>query len=192
MKKVVCVLGSPRRHKNTETIARKLLESAERAGAETQIFVLNELDYKGCQACQACKTGAEECVVDDDLKQVLQAVSEADVVVLASPIYYGHVSGQMKSFVDRTYSYLVPDFLNAQNPSRLAPGKQCVFVLAQGDPDPSHFDIYPQFEEWFSSRYYGMKSYLIRGLGVGEQVDKQGVPDDLLRQAEDLGKRLAS
>ena len=58
----------------------------------------------------ACKTKLDRCILEDDLTRVLDAVREADVLLLASPVYYGDLSSQMKSFIDRTYSYFVPDF----------------------------------------------------------------------------------
>ena len=79
-------------------------------------------------------------MLNDDLTAVLEAVKEADAVVLATPNYFGEVSGQFKSFFDRTYSYLNPD-----RTSRLQPGKSSVFVLAQGqaDLDPVHRRVRP-------------------------------------------------
>ena len=68
------------------------------------------MNFKGCQGCGACKAEKEKCVVQDDLTQVLEAVRETDVLVLASPVYFADVTAQMKAFVDRTYSFLKPDF----------------------------------------------------------------------------------
>ena len=189
MSEVVCVLGSPRKNGNTAKVAGKLLAAAEQAGARTRKFVLNELDYKGCQACMACKTGSEVCVVDDDLAKVLEAVREADVLVMTSPIYFGHITGQLKSFIDRTYSYFVPDFFNADPPTRLAPGKKCVVILAQADPDPSHFDLYTELAEIL--QWMGYETHQIRGVGWLDEPDKASM-DAALKQAEELARRVAA
>ena len=87
----------------------------------------------------ACKTKRDTCILEDDLAPVLNAVKEADLLVLASPVYFGDLSGQMKCFFDRTYSYINPDFS-----SRVPPGKKAVMVLVQANPDEAQFaDIFP-------------------------------------------------
>ena len=119
--KVVILLGSPRPEGNSATLAKIFNEAAEELGANVQIFGLNKLTYRGCQACETCKTKLDRCVLKDDLAQVLDAIRDTDVLVLATPVYFGDIPGQMKMFIDRCFSYLVPDFLEAPESSRLAP-----------------------------------------------------------------------
>lgn len=187
MKKVVALLGSPRRGGNSETISDRILETAASLGAATSRFALNELSFKGCQACMGCKTGSEKCVIKDDLAQVLDAVSEADVLIMASPIYFGELNGQLKSALDRMYAFLTPDYMTNPNPSRLSPGKKCVFVLTQGNPDESLFDVYPGYERFF--KWFGYEMHVIRGLGLRMKTDA-AEKTDLMKQAEDLGRKL--
>ena len=187
MKRVVCVLGSPRSGGNSETIARKFLQTAESLGSHTQIFALNCLDFKGCQACTGCKTGADECVVKDDLADVLRAVRDADVLVMTSPIYFGQVTGQLKCFIDRTYSFMKPNYMSDPKPSRLAPGKKAVFIITQGNPDPNAFDVFSSYEGFF--KWFGYEAHVIRGVGLGAKTDAAG-RGDLLKQAEELAKEV--
>lgn len=187
MKKVVALLGSPRRHGNSEAIADKIMNTAKSLGAETQEFALNELTFKGCQACMACKTGSEKCVVKDDLAQVLDAVIEADVLIMASPIYFGELTGQLKCALDRMYSFLTPDYMTNPNPSRLAPGKKCVYVLTQGNPNETEFDIFPKYDRFF--KWFGYEMHSIRGLGLRQKTDAASRAE-LMKQAEELGKKL--
>lgn len=70
--KIVAILGSPRPKSNSSGLANKILERTKELGAETQAFVLNKLQYKGCQACETCKTKLDHCVLKDDLTQVLR------------------------------------------------------------------------------------------------------------------------
>jgi multimeric flavodoxin WrbA len=138
--KIVAVLGSPRAAGNSALITDRFLQAARKLGAETQSFALNMLKYRGCQACMACKKSSDKCVLKDDLAEVLDAVQGADVLVMASPVYYGDVTAQMKAFFDRTYSYFTPDYLQPDKKrSRLAGGKKFVFVLTQGQPDEKYF-----------------------------------------------------
>jgi len=186
--KIVSLLGSPRRKGNSATLANHLLKTAEELGAEIESFELNRLTYRGCQACCACKKGKEYCVLNDDLSAVLTAVQEADAVVLASPVYYGEITAQLKGFIDRTYSFLLPDYLTNPKPSRFSP-KKLVFVLVQGHPDEALFaDIFPRYEQFLKWMGFDEVS-LIRACGIGPgTVD--AVPEHALRQAEEAAKAL--
>ena len=104
--KIVAVLGSPRPQGNRASLARQFLAAARELGAEVQEYPLNQLDFQGCQGCRTCKTKSEACVLEDDLAEVLAAIKGADLLVLASPVYFGDIIGQMKCFFDRTYSFL--------------------------------------------------------------------------------------
>lgn len=187
--KIVCLLGSPRKEGNSSTIARRFMATAESLGAETRTFQLNSLSYRGCQGCYACKTTLDHCILKDDLTEALEAVRPADVAVLATPVYYGDISGQLKCFIDRTFSYLVPDYVTNPNPSRLPPGKRLVFVITQGNPDKKLFaDIFPRYDKFLE--WYGFAgSTLIRACGVGPaSIDK--VSEQSLKEAEQAAQAL--
>jgi multimeric flavodoxin WrbA len=85
----------------------QVIEGAKSVGAETELINLFDLNYKDCISCYACKLKNSKsfghCVVDDDLKPLLRRIEESDVIVLGSPIYYGNLSGQMRSFTDRLF-----------------------------------------------------------------------------------------
>ena len=187
--KVVCVHGSPRTKGNSAAIALKFLDKAEGLGAKTECFHLNTLSYRGCQACYACKTTHDQCILKDDLTPVLAAVKEADVLVLATPTYYGDVSGQLKCFLDRTFSYLKPDYLTNTKPSRLAPGKKLLFIITQGAPDETMFDhVFPLYDRFF--KWYGFaESRLIRACGVGGGGVVE-VPKRFMAEAEEAARAL--
>jgi multimeric flavodoxin WrbA len=186
---IVCVLGSPRTNGNSTALARRFCETAESRGARVRTFALNKLKYRGCQGCMGCKNESEKCILEDDLTQVLDAVYEADVLVMASPVYYGDVSSQMKGFIDRTFSFLVSDYTVNTNMSRLKLGKKLVFILTQAEPDENdHDDIFPKYAHFFE--WYGfMESSLIRACGVmdaGEVEKRRDVMDLAGKTAEEL------
>ena len=97
--------GSPRKTWNTATLLQRALEGAASQGADTELVHLYDLRYTGCRSCFACKTTGGtsygRCATQDDLTPLLVRVTEADGLVLGSPIYYGTVSGMMKSFLER-------------------------------------------------------------------------------------------
>lgn len=188
--KIVTVLGSPRSHGNSATLAQQFLKTAAGLGADTSlVYELNRLHYRGCQACYACKTTSDHCVLKDELAGVLAAVRAADLVVLATPVYYGEVTSQMKGFIDRLFAFLVPDFHTNPRPSRLEP-KKLVFVLTQGHPDAAVFaDVFPRYEA-FLRRMGFVDARLIRVCGVGPGSSADAVSGPMLRQAEETARSL--
>ncbi len=186
--KIVTLLGSPRTGKNSSSIANRFTETAVQLGAEIRTFELNRLTYKGCQGCYACKDTLDHCVLNDDLSEVLTAVQEADLVVLASPVYYGDVTAQLKGFIDRSFSYLKPDYLTNPKPSRLSP-KKLVFVQVQGNPDEKLFaDIFKRYEVFLN--WTGFSDIrLIRACGFGPATVDE-VPERILLQAEEAARAM--
>lgn len=188
MKKVVCIIGSPRPKSNSAALARRFCEKAESMGASVETFVLNKLSYRGCQACMACKTKLDHCALKDDLSGVLEAAGKADILVIATPTYYGEVSSQVKGFIDRTYSYLKPDYMTNPKPSRLPPGKRLVFIQSQAQPDQKAFsDVFPRYDYFF--RWYGFKdNLLIRACGFGPPGEVEN-SQDLMALAEETAQK---
>jgi len=186
--KIVSLLGSPRTKGNSSTIANHLLEVAGKLGAETRSYELNRLAYRGCQGCYACKTKLDRCGLNDDLTEVLDAVQGSDAVILASPVYYGEITSQLKGFMDRAFSYLVPDFHTNPHPSRLTP-KKFIFVLTQGNGDESAFaDIFPRYSTFL--KWQGHTDItLIRACGIGPGRIEE-VPEQALRQAGEAAHAL--
>lgn len=186
--KIVTLLGSPRSSGNSASIANRFTESAVQLGAESRTYELNRLSYRGCQGCYACKKTLDHCVLNDDLSEVLTAVQEADLVVLATPVYYGDITAQLKGFIDRSFSYLKPDYLTNPQPSRLS-NKKLVFVQVQGNPDEKLFaDIFKRYEVFL--KWTGFSDIrLIRACGFGPATVDQ-VPDRILLQAEEAARAM--
>ncbi|MCU7494295.1 MAG: flavodoxin family protein [Ignavibacteria bacterium] len=111
MIKLIAVCGSARKQGNTTKMLHQVIEGAKSAGAETEFVNLFDLNYKDCISCYACKlknrASFGHCMLNDDLKPLLQRIEQSDVIVLGSPIYYGNLSGHMRSFTDRLlFQYL--------------------------------------------------------------------------------------
>ena len=186
--KVVCVLASPRHGSHSAAIARRFLDTAAALGAETREFALRKLTYRGCQACYACKKKLDHCGLRDDLTPVLEAVRESELLVLATPTFFGDLPGQLKCFIDRTYSFLTPDHETSPQTSRLQPGKKLVFVITQGHPDERVFaDVFPRYAELMKMPGFA-ESHLIRVCGVGP--DSGAAVQAYLPKAEELARAL--
>jgi DNA polymerase III epsilon subunit len=109
--KVIAVNGSPRKSWNTATLLDKALKGAAASGAEVEMVHLYDLDYKGCTSCFACKMKGGKsygkCAMRDGLTPLLEKIAHADAFVLGSPIYFGAVTGEMRSFMERLlFQYL--------------------------------------------------------------------------------------
>ena len=170
--KIVSLLGSPRKKSSSSTLAELVTDTLTEQGDTVRTHALNKLSFKGCQGCRACKTTSEQCILKDDLTQVLEDVKQADVLIMATPVYWGDVTAQLKGFIDRSYSYLTPDFMTSEIKHRLPPGKKLVFIQTQGDPNANHFgDIYPRYNGFWESIGFFTESHLIRGCGLNESVD---------------------
>ena len=111
--KIIGINGSPRKNWNTAILLTKALEGAASQGADTELVHLYDLDFKGCISCFACKIidGPHNgrCAVKDGLSPLLKKIEdEADAIILGSPIYFGSMTGEMRSFMERLlFPYLV-------------------------------------------------------------------------------------
>lgn len=100
------ILGTARKNGNTANVANWVAEGAREAGAEVEMIDASKLNVKsnGCLHCLGCQKSDEyRCVVGDDASSVVAKMFEKDVVVLATPVYFGGVSAQIKQVIDRMY-----------------------------------------------------------------------------------------
>lgn len=174
---IVCVFGSPRSKGNSSTIANRFLDSASELGANIQKFDLNKLNFRGCQGCMACKGKTENCILKDDMTQVLEAIRTTDILVVATPVYYYDIPGPLKTFIDRTWCYAKPDYATNPVPGRLEMGKKLVFIQAQGAEDKNvHKEVYEKYESFF--KLYGFEDIrTILACGVNEPGEVEQLPD---------------
>ncbi|MGI6217606.1 MAG: flavodoxin family protein [Coriobacteriales bacterium] len=104
-KKIVILNGSPRRKGNASALTKAFAKGAEENGNEVTEFFLQDMEIKGCRGCFGGHSSREcPCVQKDGMADVYPAVRDADVVVLASPLYYWNISGQLKTAIDRLFA----------------------------------------------------------------------------------------
>ncbi len=105
MKKIVVLNGSNSNQMNTAGLIRAFTEGAESSGNEVVKFDVAHMNIHGCLGCMKCMTKPKDdpniCVIEDDMNEVYRAVMDADVIVLASPVYWWGPTGQLKLVVDR-------------------------------------------------------------------------------------------
>ena len=104
-KKIVILNGSPRKTGNTSALVKAFTEGAESAGNTVTEFFLDKMDIHGCKGCFGGHSSQKcPCVQKDDMSQIDPAVKDCDVVVLASPLYYWTMSGQLRTALDRLFA----------------------------------------------------------------------------------------
>lgn len=108
MKKILIMTGSPRKKGNSTLLAEAFAEGVKAAGNSVNFFDTVKKTSSGCIACDRCWHMEKPCVIDDGFNEFAEMLTEADVLVIASPVYWGSYPAQLKAFIDRMYSYVVP------------------------------------------------------------------------------------
>lgn len=124
MKKVLILEGSPRPNGNSCILSDEFARGAEEAGCSVEKVLVARKKLSGCLGCNACYRNGGVCVQKDDMEEIRAKMLEADVIVLASPIYFYSMTAQMKTLIDRTYAFF----------SELK-GKTFYFLTTCGAPD---------------------------------------------------------
>ena len=162
MKKIILIDGGPRKNFNTASMLQKFAEGAMSVSDQIEVKTvrLYGLDYKGCMSCMACKIkgkASNVCQFKDALTPVLEEIAEADGLALGSPIYFGDVTGQMRTFLER----LAFPWLSYNDYSMMAPKRMPVVLMETMNGTP----------ERNNSQGYGSMEYCIQtALGEPEHL----------------------
>ncbi|MEE3362059.1 MAG: flavodoxin family protein [Anaerovoracaceae bacterium] len=180
-KKIVILNGSPRKNGNTSALTASFTEGAKSAGCDVTEFFLSGMDIRGCLGCFGGRSGRDcPCVQNDDMAKIYPKIKEADVVVLASPLYYWSVSGQLKTAVDRLFA-----LEEGGGQALRGNGKSGILIMAaEGDgfeDSLSYFDHLMDHLEWNNL------GAVLAG-GNLEAGDIEGKPE--LEKARSLGESI--
>jgi multimeric flavodoxin WrbA len=135
MKKVLILIGSPRKKGSTAVLSAEAARALNEQGVETETVFLNDLKIKGCQACYWCKKNdVADCAVKDDMQTLHQLMKECDGMIVASPIYFGGVTAQTKAWLDRMFPYIGMNLT-----PKMPAGKKVSFIFTQNQPDARLF-----------------------------------------------------
>ncbi|MBW1887103.1 MAG: flavodoxin family protein [Deltaproteobacteria bacterium] len=184
-KRVLVLLGSPRKKGNSSILAEQIIQGAESAGAKVETIFLHGMKIAPCQSCYTCqKRDSKGCAIDDDMQAIYQKLIENEAWVIASPVYWFNMSAQTKLFMDRCFA------LPAYNKDAFS-GKRIAIAMSYGDTDPftsGCVNALRSFQDAF--RYVGAK---IVGMVYGSALDSGEIKSNvsLMQKAEELGKTLA-
>lgn len=101
MKKVLVLSASPRMHGNSDLLCDELMRGAKESGNEVEKIYVHRQKIGYCMACYACRNTGQ-CIQKDDMTNIIEKMIEADVIVLATPVYFYAMDGQLKTLIDRT------------------------------------------------------------------------------------------
>ncbi|MBQ4061239.1 MAG: flavodoxin family protein [Christensenellaceae bacterium] len=123
MKKVLVISASPRKGGNSDRLCDEFVRGSKEAGHDVKKVFISDLKINYCTGCGACNT-THKCVIKDDTQKVLDDMLKADVIVLATPVYFYSMDAQLKTLIDRT----VPVYEQIS-------GKDFYFILTAADTD---------------------------------------------------------
>ena len=158
---------------------------ARSAGRDVVRFDLNDMkSFRQCQNCEACKNNGGTCVLKDDISPIIDAVREAEGVVLCTNISFNEMNGLFKLFHDRMYV-----FLDMNATTILPKGKKLVTVVTAGLDDTSAERVSKSIEKVMSEHFFfepvGRMTYLTWMMPKESPID-----EGVLKQAYEIGTRL--
>jgi len=179
MSKIVVLVGSMRKRGNTATLASAFVNGAMANGNEVSVISVADYNVAPCTGCNACQRREnKDCVVQDDMRKVFLLLKDADVIVIASPVYFYGLSARLKAIIDRLHQ-----------PARsVMKVKRLGLLLVAADTLPAVFDAiklqYRLILDYFHLESIGeVMAYGVEGIG---DIKGRPVLDDAYR----LGKEI--
>lgn len=195
--RVIGIVGSYRKHGTIDTAVTTVLQAAEAAGAETAKIYLQDQNIEFCTNCRVClqQPGTErgECVLDDDMSSILDAIESADALVIGAPVNFGNVNALTQRFIERCVCYgywpwdqPAPKVRNSQAT------KKAVLISSSAAPGFLARWVYSAMKTLKQAAKM-LSAKPIGTLWVG-MIDPQDatLPDRVQKQAQKLGQRLAA
>ena len=177
-KKVLVLSASPRINGNSEMLCDQLIKGATEAGAEVEKICLKEKSIHYCTGCGTCFTRGQVCPQKDDMHEILDRMIKADVIVMATPVYFYTMNGQMKTLIDRTCSRYTE--IN---------GKEFYFIITAAD---NHVQNMERTIEEFRGYLYCLENPAEKGIIFGTGAWKKGdiASSPAMKQAYEMGKNI--
>ncbi len=173
-KKILGVVGSPRKKGNTHILVSRILDGAREEGATTEIIFLGDLNIRECDGCYVCWKG-KQCSKKDDMNKVYPKIMQSDVIIFGTPVYWYGPTALMKCFIDRFVYFNCPE-----NRKKIR-GKLAVIAAPFEENNPKTADLLVKFFE--KSLHYLEMNLINKILVPG--VSRRG---DILRKVELLEK----
>lgn len=171
--KILVLSGSPRPSGNTAAMVAAFSDGAREAGHDVTVVEVCKKKIAGCLACEYCHTKGEgRCIQQDDMQEIYPVLEGAEMIVLASPVYYHSFTGQLQCAINRIYALDKPKNL-----------KKAALILSSG----SNHVYCGAFYEYQSS----FLNYLhLEDMGIFTAYGKENKSEELLSQLREAGRKL--
>lgn len=175
MKKVLILSGSPRKNGNSDTLCNEFMRGALESNNQVEKIRVSELNIGYCKGCYACKDSGK-CIIKDDMAGVLQKIIDADVIVLASPVYFYSIDAQLKAVIDRT----VARWLEVRD-------KEFYYIVTAADEELASAQTTLACFRGYADCVEGAKEMgVIYGMGAYEMGEIKKMP--AMKEAYQMGK----
>jgi multimeric flavodoxin WrbA len=177
-KKVLVLSASPRRGGNSDLLCDQFILGVKESGNQVEKIFLRDKEINYCMACDACQGNGGNCVQKDDMAEILDKIIASDVIVMATPVYFYTMDGQMKTLIDRTY----PRYLAISD-------KEMYFIATAADNRKQAMErTFEGFRGFISCLEGAKEKGIIYGTGAWQIGDIKG--SEAMKQAYEMGKAI--
>ena len=177
-KNVLVLSASPRKGGNSDTLCDEFVRGSRDAGHRVEKIFLGDRNISYCTGCGICNT-THRCVLQDDMADILERMVRADVIVMATPVYFYTMNAQMKTLIDRT----VPRYTEISD-------KDFYFLVTAADPDQSMLERTIECFRGFTEDCLdnAREKGILYTTGVWQTGEIQGTP--YMQQAFEMGRNV--
>ena len=178
MKKVLVLSGSPRKGGNSDLLCDEFVKGAKESGNEVEKIFIRSKKIGYCNACYYCKNSGGKCAIKDDMAEILDKIQAADVIVMASPVYFYSIDAQMKALIDRC----VARWLEIEN-------KEFYYIMTAAEDTDTVMDCTLECFRGLAECLNGSREMgIIYGKGVYEAGAIKNMP--VMKEAYEMGKNV--
>lgn len=171
--KILVLNGSPRPHGNTAAMVDAFVEGAKEQEHDITVIPVCQKKIAGCLSCEYCHTkGNGRCIQKDDMQEIYPILDEAELIVLASPIYYHSFTGQLQCAINRIYALDKPKNL-----------KKAALIMSSGSDHVYCGAIY-EYQNSFLNYLH------LEDMGIFSAYDKQNKSEETLNKLREFGRSL--
>lgn len=177
-KKILVLSGSPRKGGNSDLLCEEFMRGAAESGNQVEKIFVRSRKIAPCNACYYCREHNGECAVRDDMSDILDKMQWADVIVMASPVYFYSIDAQMKTVIDRSLARWTN-----------IPNKEFYYIMTAAENSDAVMDCTLECFRGFALCLSGAaEKGVIYGKGVYEAGEVKDTP--YMQQAYEMGRRV--
>lgn len=177
-KKVLILSGSPRKGGNSDLLCDEFMKGAKESGNDAEKIFLRDKKVAPCNACYYCKESGGECAIKDDMAEILDKMQAADVIVMASPVYFYSIDAQMKAVIDRS----VARWTNI-------PNKEFYYIMTAAEDSDDVMDCTLEcFRGFAVCLDNAVEKGVIYGKGVYDKGEIKNMP--AMKEAYEMGRNV--